>query len=494
MKIKTFPGGYRFRHFEGQPVNKLIHAGIPPRVLIPLEQGFGSALAPLVKPGDTVRAGQIIARDDQTVSTPVHSSVNGTVKEILKRNYFNKNVTMVVIDADVTDDFVKLEGFSPQWEKLSVETLERLLYVSGATALDREGIPTRFKTSIIQPHDVEDLIIHCAGSEHYSYLPSVLLRGKNLFNFVSGIRILKRIMPRARVHFAINRDETGLIEKIHKLTADLSQFVIHPVIPKYPQGYDEVLIPTIVSKKFPYGYSAANIGIVVLTVQAVLHAYEAVAEGKPLIERIVALGGPSFKENTHLTVRIGTPFEFLLTDRIQKAPSRVIFNSLLTGPDIKDMALPVDRTFSQIIAIPENTEREFLSFVRPGSCRDSYSRSFLSFFLKGRRSAHTNMQGEERPCFQCGYCISVCPVRILPTLLNRLSKVNINENLMKHGIFNCIDCNLCSYVCPAKIPLAKNIKTAKSKLIDVGCDHSLCILPRFNLKGLEEYKGVKSIR
>lgn len=161
---------------------------------------------------------------------------------------------------------------------------------------------------------------------------------------------------------------------------------------------------------------------------------------------------------------------------------------------MNDRSLPIDKTFSQIIGIPENSEREFLAFVWPGFVKDSYSRSFAAYFMRSKKQCDTNMQGEERPCFQCGYCLEVCPVRIMPTLINRYIGRGINENLMKYGIFNCIDCNLCSYVCPSKIPLAKNLKNAKSKLIEVGCDHSLCILPRFDFKGLEQYKGVKSIK
>jgi len=44
----------------------------------------------------------------------------------------------------------------------------------------------------------------------------------------------------------------------------------------------------------------------------------------------------------------------------------------------------------------------------------------------------------------------------------------IDENLLKYKIFNCIECNLCSYVCTSKIPVAQYIKEAKAKLIEFG--------------------------
>lgn len=494
VRKKRFLGGYRFKNFSGLPQEKLIEIGISERVMLPLRQGFGNEVSLLVKAGEKVKAGQIIARDDGQISSPIHSSVNGKVVGIEKMNYFNREVTMVIIEANSKVAYQRIEGYTPEWEKLSPQAIEELLYKSGVTSLDREGIPTHFTTSIIKPEEVEDLIIHAAGSEVYNSFLEIILSGKNLFNFVEGIKILKKIMPQAKVHLALNREKKRVLERIKKLTFNLDKFYIYPVIPKYPQGYDEVLIPTLLGKKFPYGYSAANIGIVVLTIQSVLHVYQAVAEGTPLIERIIALCGPSFKENLHIKVRVGTPLKFILKDRLKEAPARIILNSLLTGFELNDLSLPLDRTFSQIIAIPEDRERKLLAFSRPGARTNSYSRAFLATILKKEKLPITNLQGEERPCIQCGYCSEVCPVRIIPTLIDRCLKIEINETLMGYGIFNCIDCNLCSYVCPSKIPLANNLKEAKAKLIESGCDHSLCILPRFNLKGLEEYKGVKRLR
>jgi Na(+)-translocating NADH:ubiquinone oxidoreductase A subunit len=494
MQAKTFLGGYRFKRFKGQAKNELVSLSIPTRVIIPLAQGFSSPLHPLVKIGDRVYAGQIIARDDNNISSPVHSSINGKVVGIEKRNYFKREVTMVTIEGDGSKDYHKIEGYSPQWDKLSTQRIEELIYKSGVTCLDREGIPTHFKTSIIMPEDVENLIIHGASSEAYNSSLEVLLQGKNLFNFVEGVKILKKIMPQVNILLALDKEKRQLIERIKKLTVNVDKFNIYPVIPKYPQGYDEVLVPTLLNKKFPYGYSAANIGIVVLNIQAVLKVFEAVAEGKPLIERTIALCGNSFSESLHITVRVGTPLDFIIEGRLRNIPSRIVLNSLLTGFELNDLSLPVDKTFSQIIAIPENKQRRLFGFLRTGLHCDSHSRTFVSNFIKAKKIPDTNLNGEQRPCIQCGYCIEVCPVRIVPTLLDRYFKVGVNEILMRYGIFNCIDCNLCSYVCPSKIPLSSNLREARAKLIQIGCDNSLCILPRFNLKGLEEYKGVKTVR
>ncbi|MDP7423716.1 MAG: 4Fe-4S dicluster domain-containing protein [bacterium] len=490
MKARTFTGGYIFKTFEAEPRDELVTQNIPSKVVIPLRQGFGSALDPLVKVGDKVRAGQIIGHDQASIASPIHSSINGKVVEIKKTNYFHREVWMVVIEGDGTDDYDLVDGYSSQWEKLPTEAVEKILYTSGVTSLDRQGIPTQFRSSVIGPEKVENIIVHGADSEVYNLSLKLLFKGKGLYNFVVGLKILKKIMPRAKIHVAIDHSESEIHERLSKLLFKEDNIEMVPIVSKYPVGFDQVLIPTILEKSFPYGYSAANIGVVVLNIQAVLQVFEAMHQGKPLIERTIALCGPSVTEPTHVKVRVGTPLADILDGRLKKAPSRVILNSLLTGVELNDLSLPIDRTFSLIIAIPEDTDRKFLALFRTGPRDDSISCTFASAYLNLDKHAGTNKHGEERPCIQCGYCISVCPVRVVPIMLNRLSKRAIDVRLMRYGIFNCIDCNLCSYVCPCKIPLARNIKMGKSKLIGIGCDQSLCILPKFNLTGLAEYRGV----
>lgn len=494
---RTFAGGFRFKNYIGQPAPVLIEVKVPSRVIIPLRQGFGTEIKPLVQKGDCVFTGQTIARDDNNISSPIHSSVNGIVEDIKRRNYFKREITMVSIrTTNASEEIPRLSGHSQEWWKLSNEQIEELIYLSGASSLDKEGIPTRFKSSIIPPDDVKHLIIHGIGSEPYNISLDLLLTGKNLLNFFEGIKILKRIMSQSKVHLSINVQKKKLIEQFMKLSSELEWLDIYPLEPKYPQGYDEMLVPTILAQRFPYGYSAGNIGIVALNIQAVLGVYNAVVEGKPLIERIIALCGPSFKENVHLKVRVGTLLSEVIQDRLKSAESsRVVLNGLLTGFELNDFSLPIDRTFSQIVAIPKKKEREFLAFLRAGKRRDSYSRAFLSKWLPGgHKTIDANLHGEERPCISCSYCEEVCPVRIIPHLLSKyITRGIIDEQLLNYDIFNCIECGLCSFVCPSKIPLLKHMKEGHEKLIMQGCDNTQCILPYFNLKGIEEYRGVTKL-
>lgn len=495
MLVKRIKGGYNFKNFKGGAEDTLEEFSTS-IVSIPLLEGLGVPLSPLVKEQDKVSCGQIIARNDKTISSCVHSSLEGEVVKIEKINYFKREVPVVTIKGEVAKAAIKVEEKITDWQNCDVKKLEEAIYKGGVSALEYEGLPTRFNTSVIKPQEVEDIIIKATEDDIYNVSLSLLLEGKNIYQFVDSLKILKRIYPQAKIHIAINQNKGELIEKITKLTSSLKDNIfIIPLPPTYPVGHKEVLIPCVLNKEFPYGYLAANIGVVVLSIETVLSIYRAVVEAEPVVEKIVALCGEGFSKNIHLRVRVGTPISEIIRKYLKKDKKyRIIANSLLTGEKISDYRMPLGRDISCLIALYENEERKFLGFMRCGRKADSYSRSFLSSFIPSKKEVDTNLGGEERPCIQCAYCIKVCPVGIMPNLLNRYIKVGAVENLMRLGIFNCISCNLCSYVCPCKIPLADNIEKAKEKLMGIGCDHSLCILPRFNLKGLEEYKGVKSIR
>jgi len=494
-KHKTFPRGYEFKNFEGQPQENLIQASVPPGVTIPLKQGFGNEVIPIVEPGQKVAAGQIIARNDESISSPVHSSVNGKAAEIKKIDCRGEEITAIVIESDGTSGWQKLEGYTSKWENLSAEKIGELIYLSGAGSSGKAGIPTGFNSSVIGPEDVENVIIQGIDSQVYNLSLDVLLEGEALSHFIEGLKILKKMLAGARFHLALSKSQKGLIEKASQMLPSDNSIGFFTLPDKYPVDCDEVLTPLLLGGEFPYGYSAANIGTVILDIQAVLNVYEAVVEGKSLIERTIALCGPGFKERPHIKTRIGSSLEHIIKDKVDADKNvRFVLNSCLTGEELSDLSLPIDRTFRTVIALLEENKSEFLAFARPGFKKDSYSRTCFSMLFKKnsrifQKTCGTNLHGELRPCIFCNFCEQVCPVAIIPHLLfHYVERDVIDETLLKYKIFNCIECNLCSYICPSKIPIAEFIKEGKAKLIEEGYQSPL---PDVATKGIENYKSIK---
>src|SRR3989338_8481523 len=114
--LKTFKGGYRFKNYSGQASPVILESEIPSQVIIPLKQGFGTEVKPLVKKGNVVFVGQIIARDDKSISSPIHATVNGTVEDIKRMNYFKRDITMVVIrTGNPSREIPRLPNHTGEW-------------------------------------------------------------------------------------------------------------------------------------------------------------------------------------------------------------------------------------------------------------------------------------------------------------------------------------------------------------------------------------------
>ncbi|MHC5083775.1 MAG: electron transporter RnfC, partial [Planctomycetota bacterium] len=73
----------------------------PKQVAILLSQHLGAPCEPMVAKREAVTAGQMIGKSDAFVSAPIHSPVNGTVKDIVLLPHPVVGRTMgIVIDVD----------------------------------------------------------------------------------------------------------------------------------------------------------------------------------------------------------------------------------------------------------------------------------------------------------------------------------------------------------------------------------------------------------
>ncbi len=484
IRQRTFAGGYRFKRFEGRPGETLAQAPLPRTVAVPLWDPQGGALPPLVQAGAPVRAGQILARDDESLSSPVLAPVSGTVKEVRDIEGPQGKVPTALIEGDGEDGWEKLPV--EDWRKAEAARLEERLYTSGVTVLGESGLPTRFRSAVVSPGEVEHVIVQDAQAEPYNAAPAALLGGRSARELAAGLEILKRIFTGARFHLAAAPPSASLLGQIAAALGDPGWLDLYRVRPKYPQGRQEVLVRTVLGGEYPFGYPAIHLGVVVLDLQAVLQAYEAVAEGKPLIERVITLSGPGFSRNLHLRARIATPVGRITSGYLREGfPVRLVLDSALTGAAIAQEETPLPATARHLIALREGPEVELTPFAKPGFRADSYSSTFASAVLPVSRRAETNLHGELRPCISCGYCAEVCPVQIMPNVLHRyVQRRVVDEELVRLRLFNCIDCNLCSYVCPSKLPLAALMQEGKELARQDGLDPTPGAAARLRLKGL----------
>ena len=75
-----FKGGVHVPHSKNTLDLATEKMPVPKKILIPMLQHIGATCEVLVKKGDQLKVGQVIGESKSFVSSPIHSSVSGTVK------------------------------------------------------------------------------------------------------------------------------------------------------------------------------------------------------------------------------------------------------------------------------------------------------------------------------------------------------------------------------------------------------------------------------
>ncbi len=67
------------------------------------------------------------------------------------------------------------------------------------------------------------------------------------------------------------------------------------------------------------------------------------------------------------------------------------------------------------------------------------------------------------PCIRCSWCLEGCPTRVHPAALLEASQRNDLKMALRYGLDACIECGVCSYLCPSKLPLLASIRKLKAE-------------------------------
>ena len=429
MASLTFRGG--IHPYDGKDMSKdipikEIDAG--PVLVYPLSQHIGAPAVPIVQKGDRVLAGQKIAEAQGFVSSPIYSSVSGTVKDICNHRVLAGNNAMsIIIENDGLYESAAPWDVKPLDEMDEAEIINRIRE-AGIVGMGGAGFPTHVKLSVKEPHKIDYVIVNAAECE--PYLTSDYRRLiESPEKLLDGLKIYLKLFPNALGIVAIEDNKPDCI-KIHKaLTKEEPRIVVKALKTKYPQGSERHLIYAVTKRELNSKLLPADVGCVVNNVDTVYSVGSAVYEGRPLMYRIVTVTGNCIKNPRNFKVRTGTLYSTLLEEAggYRKEPAKIISGGPMMGICMFDLDVPVTKTASALLCLS----------------KDDISRM------------------EPSACINCGKCVSVCPSRLVPKILSDHAE-NFNEEafLSCNGL-ECVECGCCSYICPAKRPLAQNIKSMR---------------------------------
>ena len=303
------------------------------------------------------------------------------------------------------------------------------------------------------------IVVKAVVTEPFRARGNVILEN-NLELFLQGLSYLERLgADYAPIHLILTHAGHPLAQQIKTAVAGLAW--VRPVfVPlTYPLSNNRYLWRCLQRSEQNLQRSDS---VWFLDTQAVLGIARCLGQGLVPYQRIISIGGPGYPQGRHLVVPIGTPLSRLCPN---SDGLRLLRGGIFTGSAINPHEDAVGHLDDGFTFLPEGTDREFLSFMRAGFNKPSYTPAYLSI-LRPKKSlaTSTSLRGEPRACIACGYCEEICPVDIMPHLIWRFLSKDLLEEAQAAGAQICVECGLCSYVCPSKIELAEEISKGIKKI------------------------------
>lgn len=411
---------------------------VPKRVVISMNQHLGMPAVPVVKKGDTVKVGQLIAEPAGFVSAPVHASVSGTVADVAPYpDFLGKKVLSVVIDTAGDEWLETIDRTHEIKHEITATPLEifKIISDSGIVGLGGAAFPTHVKLTPLEGMKAEYLILN--GAECEPYLTSdYRLMTEHAKEILIGGEMMRRVLGDVAGIIGIEENKPKAIEIMKKLTSNYLQWEVVPLKKRYPQGGEKQLIDAVLGRKVPSFSLPISTGAVVQNVGTAYAVYEAVQKRKPLITNVLTISSsdPSIQKNYRF--RVGTPIrEFLSAagamdkeGNLSRAFAKVVNGGPMMGKPVSNLDGPVMKSTSGFVLFTsKETKRQ-----EPGEC------------------------------IRCSKCFQACPMRLQPYLLYQLALAGRTEELDENRVFDCIECGCCLYSCPAHIPLLDQIRLAKN--------------------------------
>ncbi len=433
MGLRTFKNGVH--PFEGKelskekPVKELLPKG---ELVFPVSQHIGAPAKPVVKVGDTVLRGQVIAEAGGFVSAPIHASVSGVVKKIEPRRVpVGDLVNSIVIESDGEMKEVAYQE-SANVSLLSKEEIIEKVKNAGVVGMGGAGFPTHVKLSPKEPGKIEYIIANCAECE--PYLTSDYRRMmENPEQLVEGMKIVLQLFPQAKGIFGVENNKKDCIEKLEALVKDDSRLEVAELMTKYPQGGERQLIYAVTGRSINSAMLPADAGCIVDNVETLVAIYQAVRWGKPVMNRIFTVTGDAISDPRNFYVCTGTNYQEILdaAGGCKVQPEKMIAGGPMMGFALFGLDIPATKTSSALLCM---TKDEVAA------------------------SAPT-------ACINCGRCVDACPELLIPSRLAKFSDYGDKEIFEKWNGMECVECGSCSFICPARRQLAQSIKTMKKNIL-----------------------------
>ncbi|WP_066628910.1 electron transport complex subunit RsxC [Labilibacter marinus] len=433
--LKTFSlGGIHPPENKFSAGKKIEALPVPSQVAIPVSQHIGAPAKPIVKKGDAVKVGTLIAESAGFVSANIHSPVSGTVfkvDDIVDASGYRKPAIIINVDGDEWEENIDRSTELKKDITATPEEIVKAVANAGIVGLGGATFPSHVKLSVPPGKTCEVLILNAVECEPYLTADHQLMMEKGE-EIMVGTQIIMKALKVDKAVIGIENNKPDAIKHMESLASSYPEITIEPLKVQYPQGGEKQLIDACIKRQIPSGKLPIEVGAVVQNVGTTLAVYEAVQKNKPLFERVVTITGKSVSKPSNFLTRIGTPLNNLIdaAGGLPEDTGKVIGGGPMMGKALVSTDIPITKGSSGVLIMPNE---------------------------EAKRKPMQN-------CIKCSKCITVCPMGLEPYLLMTVSDKQVWDRAEEENIMDCIECGSCSYTCPSSRPLLDYIRLGKGKV------------------------------
>ncbi|MGN7514833.1 MAG: electron transport complex subunit RsxC [Allomuricauda sp.] len=426
-----------FKHGIHPPESKDNTSGLPirqfpfaPVIILPMAQHIGTPSEIVVREGQEVQRGQLLAKANGYVSVPMHAPVSGKVRKIANvPTISGKMSTGIYLEAFPFSTQEVLEGNPIDPDTATPEEILQGIQDAGIVGLGGAAFPTHVKLKIPEGKTCETLIIN--GVECEPYLTTdhrVMLEQEN--DIFTGIKYLLKATGAKKAIIGIEANKQDAADHLSKHMPKGLPIAVKVLPVKYPQGAEKMLITSILGKEIPSGKLPIEAGAVVVNVATTAEIGRLLPHGRGIQERVITITGPGVKKKGNYLIPVGTPLRYVLEQvGVDQEISEVYMGGPMMGMAVSNLDISIVKGTSGILV-----------------------------FTKKDVDRSTTIY----PCIKCGACVDACPILLNPSKLGILAKFEAYDEMASdYNLMDCFECGSCTYVCPSHIPLVQYFRSAK---------------------------------
>ena len=396
----------------------------PGKVVIPMSMHVGAPCTPVVKVGQEVKVGEPIGTPGG-LGAPIHASVSGKVTAIQDLVMPNgATVPAVVITSDGTQTV--WEGVRPP-KVHDLASFTEAVKESGLVGLGGAGFPTWAKLTT----GIDTLLVNGGECEPYCTTGCRTMLDSTE-DLLEGARLVKQYIGAKEVIIAIEESAPKALAKMEQAVAGLEGFAVKRLPARYPQGAEKMQIFNTTGRVVPEGKLPKDVGVIVMNVASVAFIAEYLRTGMPLVTKAVTIDGPAVREPKNVIAPVGMAIGEILeaAGGCKEDPAKVIYGGPMMGGCVASLDFPLLKQNNAFLAFDEKTAR----------------------------------MPDPTPCIRCARCVDACPMSLMPVDIAKAYELQDAQGLMDLHVDLCMECGICTYVCPAKRGLAFTNKMAKGFL------------------------------